>query len=102
MEQGGHGVVTVTGNVVPNAMSRLCALARAGRHDDARALDQMLQPLNKALFLESNPIPVKWALEQMGLIDSYLRLPLTPLATQYHAAVRAALEGAGVELGESR
>ncbi len=102
MEQGGHGVVTVTGNVVPNAMSRLCALALAGQHDDAGELDQTLQPLNAALFLESNPIPVKWALEQMGLIDSYLRLPLTSLARQYHAAVRAALEGAGVKLRESR
>lgn len=95
---GGHGVVTVSGNVVPAAMSRLCTLASSNELPEAEELDSSLQPLNAALFAESNPIPVKWALAQMGLISPALRLPLTPYSDQYHEQMRAALATAGVVL----
>ena len=98
MAQGGHGVVTVSGNVVPAAMAKLCALASAGNNEVAKSLDDTLQPLNSALFIESNPIPVKWAVAQMGLIESHMRLPLTDHEPQYHDAMRAALATAGVVL----
>ncbi|HNP34981.1 MAG TPA: 4-hydroxy-tetrahydrodipicolinate synthase [Woeseiaceae bacterium] len=96
LKQGGHGVVTVSGNVVPAAMSRLCRLVREGETAAAEKLDATLQALNKALFIESNPIPVKWALEQMGMIGAGIRLPLTPYSAQYHEQMRAALAEAGV------
>jgi 4-hydroxy-tetrahydrodipicolinate synthase len=98
MEQGGHGVVTVSGNVVPAQMARLCRLAASGEHEAAKALDDTLQPLNAALFIESNPIPVKWAVSQMGLIPPDIRLPLTEHSAQYHDGMRKAMAGAGVEL----
>jgi 4-hydroxy-tetrahydrodipicolinate synthase len=98
LENGGNGIVTVSGNVVPAAIARLCKLVAAGEYADAKALDESLQPLNDALFVESNPIPVKWALSQMGLIPPNLRLPLTEFATQYHEQMRAALSVAGVTL----
>lgn len=98
MEQGGHGVVTVSGNVVPAQMARLCRLAASGEHEAATALDDTLQPLNTALFIESNPIPVKWAVSQMGLIPPDIRLPLTEHSAQYHDGMRKAMAGAGVEL----
>ncbi len=101
LEQGGHGVVTVSGNVVPAAMSRLCSLARSGELSAAKDLDNTLQPLNTALFVESNPIPVKWAVSLMGLIPPYLRLPMTNFAEQYHDQMRAALEVAGVILEDA-
>jgi 4-hydroxy-tetrahydrodipicolinate synthase len=99
--QGGHGVVTVSGNVVPAAMAKLCALASAGDSQAAKALDDTLQPLNSALFIESNPIPVKWAVSQMGLIEPHTRLPLTGHEAQYHDAMRAALATAGVILEDA-
>lgn len=98
IEQGGHGVVTVSGNVAPAKMAELCRLASAGRHDAAKAVDDRLQPLNTALFLESNPIPVKWAVSQMGMISGHIRLPLTPFSAQYHEQMRVAMSGAGVEI----
>lgn len=98
IEQGGHGVVTVSGNVVPAAVAELCRLAMAGEADRAKALDVTLQPLNEALFVESNPIPVKWAVSQMGLMGARLRLPLTDFDGQYHAQMLAAMAGAGVKL----
>ena len=98
IEQGGHGVITVSGNVVPAKMSELCRLASSGEHDQAQAIDEELQPLNAALFVESNPIPVKWALAQMGLIPGGIRLPLTEFAAEYHEQMYAALDRAGVEL----
>jgi len=98
IEQGGHGVVTVSGNVAPAKMAELCRLASAGEHDAAKAVDDRLQPLNTALFLESNPIPVKWAVSQMGMISGHIRLPLTPFSAQYHEQMRAAMSGAGVEI----
>lgn len=96
--EGGHGVVTVSGNVVPAAMAGLCRLVREGNNEAASALDATLQALNKALFIESNPIPVKWALNQMGLIGPGIRLPLTEYGEQHHDGMRAALAGAGVKL----
>ena len=98
IELGGHGVVTVSGNVVPNAVSSLCTEASAGNSVAAKALDVTLQALNTALFVESNPIPVKWALQKMGLIGEGIRLPLTPFSEPYHAQMVDALKTAGVSL----
>jgi 4-hydroxy-tetrahydrodipicolinate synthase len=98
IQQGGHGVVTVSGNVVPAQVARLCRLASEGKAEEAKALDDSLQPLNKALFVESNPIPVKWAVSQMGLIEPNVRLPLTPYSEQYHEDMRSAMRLAGVDL----
>ena len=98
IEQGGHGVVTVSGNVAPGAVAELCQLALAGEKDKANALDATLQPLNKALFVESNPIPVKWAVAQLGLMEAHLRLPLTDYDSQYHEQMRAAMAAAGINL----
>jgi 4-hydroxy-tetrahydrodipicolinate synthase len=98
IEQGGHGVVTVSGNVVPSQMAELCRLASAGEHDAAKAIDDRLQPLNTALFVESNPIPVKWAVSKMGLIEPNIRLPLTEFSEQYHEQMLSAMSGAGVEI----
>jgi len=98
IEQGGHGVVTVSGNIVPGKMAELCRLAAAGRHDEAKTLDDSLQPLNAALFAESNPIPVKWAVNKMGLIPANIRLPLTEYSADYHEQMLSAMSGAGVEL----
>jgi 4-hydroxy-tetrahydrodipicolinate synthase len=100
IEQGGHGVVTVSGNVVPEQVARLCRLALADRMAEAKALDQTLQPLNKALFVESNPIPVKWAVSRLGLMAANIRLPLTPFSAQYHEQMQAAMRQAGVALEE--
>ena len=96
IEQGGHGVVTVSGNVVPAQMAELCRLASAGEHDAAKAIDDRLQPLNSALFVESNPIPVKWAVSKMGLVGPGIRLPLTEFSEQYHGQMLSAMSGAGV------
>jgi len=101
IEQGGHGVVTVSGNVAPTEVAALCRLALAGKKNEALALDETLQALNTALFLESNPIPVKWALGEMGLIEANIRLPLTPFSGQYHDQMRAAMRQAGVALKET-
>ena len=92
MLQGGQGVISVTANVAPKLMHELCVAARTGDAARAAALDAELAPLHQALFVESNPIPVKWALAEMGRIPAGIRLPLTPLASQNHPAVRAALK----------
>lgn len=97
IKQGGHGVVTVSGNVAPASMAKLCGLTAAGELEAAAELDATLQPLNEALFVESNPIPVKWAVSQMGLISPGIRLPLTPYDERYHEQMRAAMVTAGVE-----
>lgn len=96
MLAGGQGNISVTANVAPALVARLCELALAGDREGAAAIDQQLQALNAALFLEANPIPVKWALFHRGRIDSGIRLPLTTLDAQYHDEVIAALEAAGV------
>jgi 4-hydroxy-tetrahydrodipicolinate synthase len=93
---GGHGNISVTANVAPRAMSELCRAAIAGDAKTARAVHFRLLSLHKHLFAESNPIPAKWALQEMGKIRGGIRLPLTPLAPQYHETVRAALREAGV------
>ena len=92
---GGHGVISVTANVAPRAMVDMCAAALAGRVGEARAINAKLMPLHTRLFVEANPIPVKWALAEMGLIGRGVRLPMTPLAEQHHETVRAALREAG-------
>ena len=98
MQAGGHGVVTVTGNVAPALMASLCRLAAAGEESAAKDADDKLQPLNSALFLESNPIPVKWAVSQLGLIEPTIRLPMTELAPEHHDALRQAMAGAGIQV----
>lgn len=96
MLAGGKGNISVTANVAPAAMSKLCAAALSGDEKLARKLDTDLQPLHKVLFLESNPIPVKWAVAQLGLIENVLRLPLTPLSEDCQPKVRAVLESLGL------
>ncbi|MTI15163.1 4-hydroxy-tetrahydrodipicolinate synthase [Sansalvadorimonas verongulae] len=98
---GGKGDISVTANVAPAEMHKLCALAMAGKAEEARALNDRLMPLHKKLFIESNPIPVKFALQEMGLIDSGIRLPLTPLDTSHHAIVCDALAACGLAVTES-
>ena len=98
IQAGGHGVVTVSGNVVPRQVSELCRLASAGHAEDAKALDDSLQRLNRSLFVESNPIPVKWAVSCMGLAQDHIRLPLTPFAAANHDEMLAAMREAGVVL----
>lgn len=96
MLAGGKGNISVTANVAPRQMSELCRLAMAGKADEARALNDQLMPLHQKLFLEANPIPVKWALHEMGMIDTGIRLPLTWLSQQYHNDVRQALLASGI------
>jgi 4-hydroxy-tetrahydrodipicolinate synthase len=93
---GARGVISVTANVAPRAMSEMVAAALAGDPAKASELDAALAGLHRHLFVEANPIPVKWVLAQMGLIGSGLRLPLTPLSEAHHATVRAAARAAGV------
>lgn len=93
---GGKGDISVTANVAPKAMRDLCAHALAGEREAAERLNNRLDVLHRELFVESSPIPVKWALYQMGLIPEGIRLPLTFLAEQYHDRVRAAMRQAGV------
>lgn len=93
---GGKGNISVTANVAPRLMSELCAAAIAGDADKARALNERLMPLNKALFIESNPIPVKFALHEMGLIPEGIRLPLTWLSDACQEPVRQALRQSGL------
>ncbi len=102
MEIGGHGVVTVTGNVAPRLMADMCRAQLAGETARAKELDARLQPLNKAMFLESNPIPVKWALAEMGLIKAGIRLPLTPFAGRFHEQTRRAMAQAGIAAGQGQ
>lgn len=91
---GGQGNVSVTANVAPKLMHQLCHAAIAGNAKEAARLHLQLQPLHEALFLEANPIPLKWAMHRLQLCGGHLRLPLTPLATQYESALEAALRAA--------
>lgn len=93
---GAKGIISVTANVAPRAMHEMCAAALAGNRAEAERINARLAPLHKAMFLESNPIPVKWAVHQLGLIPTGIRLPLTPLSAQYHASVRQAMQQAGI------
>jgi 4-hydroxy-tetrahydrodipicolinate synthase len=96
MLAGAKGNVSVTANVAPKAMSQLCEAAIAGNEEETNRLNELLTPLNHKLFLEANPIPVKWALYRMGLIGPAIRLPLTPLSEKFHAEVEEALRASGV------
>lgn len=98
LEQGGDGFISVTANVAPQLMSKMCHLALNGNLQQARLLDEKLAPLHKNLFLETSPIPVKWALHKMGMMEAGILLPLTPLEQQYHQAVLDALEAANVKI----
>jgi len=95
MLAGCHGDISVTANVVPAQMHQMCEAAMAGDRVAAEAIEKQIADLHRVLFLESNPIPVKWALQEMGKIPTGIRLPLTVLDQQYQAAVSAALVKAG-------
>ncbi len=94
MLMGGHGVISVTANVAPKLMHEMCVAAFAGNLARARELNDALLPLHSKLFVEANPIPVKWACAELGLISPALRLPLTPLSAGLHDTVRDALRHA--------
>lgn len=93
---GADGNISVTANVAPKAMSEVCAVAIAKDEQQAKTINNKIANLHNILFCESNPIPVKWALHEMGLIDTGIRLPLTPLAEQYREPLRNALNDAGI------
>lgn len=93
---GGRGDISVTANVAPKLMHEMCMKAFEGDRSGAEALNSRLEPLHRQLFCQSSPIPVKWALFEMGLIEDGIRLPLVPLEPQYHEQVREALRTAGV------
>ncbi len=94
---GFQGVISVTANVAPRQVHDAIAAGRAGKPDEGRRLNEQLKPLHRALFVESNPIPVKWALARLGLIGDGIRLPLTPLAKQFHSEVLEAIQAAGIQ-----
>ncbi len=96
MLAGGKGTISVTANAAPKLMHEMCAAAVAGDTDNATVLNNQLADLHAAMFFQSNPIPAKWAVCQQGLIGPGIRLPLIPLAEQYHDDVRAALQKADV------
>lgn len=93
---GGHGTISVTANVAPRLVHEMCTAAFAGDLARARALNTQLFKLHINLFVEANPIPVKWAVARMGLIGDGIRLPLTALASQHHESVREAMQQAGI------
>jgi 4-hydroxy-tetrahydrodipicolinate synthase len=96
MLSGGDGVISVTSNVAPKAMAAMCDAALAGNRELAETLNEPLTGLHSCLFLEANPIPVKWALMEMKLIPPGIRLPMTVLAEQYHQPLREAMQQAGL------
>ena len=98
MGVGARGVISVTANVAPRRMHEACKAALAGDLAAARAIDASLQPLHKDLFVEANPIPVKWAVARMGIIGNAIRLPLVELASAHHETVMCAMRAAGVTL----
>jgi 4-hydroxy-tetrahydrodipicolinate synthase len=93
---GGQGNVSVTANVAPRLMHELCVAALAGDARRAMEIQRRLLPLHRHLFVEANPIPVKWAMARMGLCGGALRLPMTPLAPAYESTVEAALRAGGL------
>ncbi|MBC9070742.1 4-hydroxy-tetrahydrodipicolinate synthase [Thauera sp. CAU 1555] len=95
---GGHGTISVTANVAPRAMHEMCAAALEGDARRVREINARLVGLHRDLFCEANPIPVKWAVEQMGLIGPGIRLPLTPLSAALHERVRQAMRQAGINV----
>lgn len=97
MLAGGKGVISVVANVVPKEFHDLCVAAVSVDRLNAENLNKKLMPLYTQLFVESNPIPTKWVLSQMGMIPEGIRLPLTPLAEQFHAGVRNAMQSVGIQ-----
>lgn len=97
MLAGGKGVISVVANVVPKEFHALCTAAISDDRALAQSFNKKLMPLYTQLFAESNPIPTKWALSQMGMISEGIRLPLTPLAKQFHAGVRKAMQSVGIQ-----
>ena len=95
---GGHGTISVTANVAPRHMHEMCVAAAAGNGVRAREINAKLVGLHRHLFCEANPIPVKWAVEQMGFVGKGIRLPLTPLSESCHERVLDAMRQAGVEV----
>jgi 4-hydroxy-tetrahydrodipicolinate synthase len=95
---GGHGVISVSANVAPKLMHQMCAAALVGDVKSSRELNLRLLALHQRLFVEANPIPVKWALAEMGMIEYGLRLPLSPLSEKFQQTVREALHEAGITL----
>lgn len=93
---GGKGNISVTANIAPRAMHELCAAAIAGNIAEAIAINNKMLPLHNKLFVEPNPVPLKWAMAELGLIGSGMRLPLAPLAAEFHDVVRAAMRESGV------
>jgi len=93
---GGHGTISVTANVAPKMMHEMCVAAFSGDLNKARAINNKLLRLHTDLFVEANPIPVKWAVAQMGLVSSGIRLPLTPLSSEHHQLVKDALHLANI------
>ena len=98
MKLGGHGVISVTANVAPSLVSKMCQLAEAQNWKQAALINDKLAGLNEKLFVEANPIPVKWALYLMNRMGRGIRLPLTELDQSFHSQVTTALEQANVEL----
>lgn len=98
MLAGGKGVISVVANVVPKAFHAFCEAATAGDRKTAEEYNKKLMPLCSQLFAESNPIPAKWALLKMGMIPEGIRLPLTPLAQQFHTPVLNAMQTAGIQI----
>jgi 4-hydroxy-tetrahydrodipicolinate synthase len=93
---GGHGTISVTANVAPRLMREMCAAALAGDAITAREIHLRLLGLHRNLFVEANPIPVKWAVARMGHVEGGIRLPLTPLSPEHHDRIRAAMADAGI------
>jgi 4-hydroxy-tetrahydrodipicolinate synthase len=98
MSLGARGVISVSANVAPRRMHEACAAALSGDIATARAIDLSLQPLHKDLFVEANPIPVKWAMARMGLIGNAIRLPLVELSAAHQDTVLRAMQAAGITL----
>ena len=101
LKAGGHGCISVTANVAPKQMHEMCQAALRGDLPLAERINRSLDDLHASLFLESNPIPAKWAVSQLGLAEQGIRLPLTWLSAEYHARVKAAMRRAGVIEGDA-
>lgn len=98
LSQGAHGTISVTANIAPRLMHEMCAAALANDLRKAAAINMQLMPLHRDLFVETNPIAVKWALERMGKMAGGIRLPMTPLSPKHYPTVEAALRQAGISL----
>lgn len=94
MRLGGHGDISVTANVAPSMVAQMCELIAQGKVEEASAIDEKLQPLHSALFLEANPIPVKWAVAALDMMENHIRLPLTPLSAGFQEPLRRAMHSA--------